>query len=215
LESFSLVALLLAIYVVLHPGLGQGRYLVRAIFTGAIGFILLYHLGKPLLQGDVHQRNLIAFYCLGLGLWSICERKANTVGLPSLVGLPLIALTGLSFVLLFKGSAVFSQLVAVVCTSLGAVFTIGLIMPKWISRAAIIPFLSVFAVAFVAAGHFYLDINPWTLIALCIPFFVMWVRSFLPVPKAAIPEFLTLAVVSGAPVGYIVFTVFKTAGPLY
>ncbi len=214
-ESLSYAALLLAGFVLIYPG-GKPSYFARIVMVLILGALVLFHLRNQLLGHPVHQRNLLAFFCLGLGLWSIFERNSHKVNLLTLVGLPLITAIGLSFILLFNASASYSQMVTILCAMFGAMAVLAWIFPSLLSKAAMMPFLSVFVVLIMAAGHFYLDVNPWKMIWLSIPYFVLWIRSWLPfVPKSPLLEFLALAALSLLPLGYFLYNSYVTAGPLY
>ncbi|MGE4132208.1 MAG: hypothetical protein AB7F86_11260 [Bdellovibrionales bacterium] len=215
-ESLSYVAVLLFVFVLMFPGLHSAPYLLRAIFVVGIGFLTLYHLGGGLLSNGVHQRNLLAFFFLGLGVWSILEKSAHGVGTISLIGLPLITATSLSFLLLFGGSASWSQMVSVLCAILGGLMALSWFRPKAVPKSAVVPFISVFLVAMMAAGHFNLEINPWKMIVISFPFLLLWIRRFLAfVPAKERTEFVLLMAMAGAPMAYYVWDAFKVAGPLY
>lgn len=214
-ESFTWAALLLVVFVWISPKPTGQRYLVRAIFVVALGLLSLWSI-RSSLHGEVQMRNLLAFFFLGLGLWSILEGAAQKVQPLTMIVLPLISATALSLLLLFKGSASMSQIVSVLCACLGGLAAITLIFPRRISMAAVLPFVSVFIVLFMADGHFYLEINPWHMIYLCLPYLALWTRRVIPfVPRKAIPETVILGLISGAPLGYFLWEVYKSSGPLY
>jgi hypothetical protein len=214
-EALSLSALLVALFVFVRPHPLGHRYLLRALFVLALGLLILWPLRNTIMDPRNH-RNLIAFFCLGLGIWSILEKAAAKVRPLTLVLLPLIAATALSLMMLFASSASFSQLVSVFCACLGGLLVIALLMPSRLSVNALLPFLSVFIIMMMVAGHFYLDINPWHMIYLCFPYLILWIRDWLGfVPQKAIPEALILGAVSAAPLVYFVYNVGLKAGPLY
>lgn len=213
-ESLSYVALALAAFVAVSPGDMGARYLVRAIFVAFTGGILLWHIRESL-SSYVHLRNMAAFFFLGLGVWSIVERAARQVSRPAYVLLPLVAASGTSLLLLFSASAAFSQLVTVLCGIMGVTVVLSLWRPDRVSAFGLSPFLSVFVVSFMAAGHFYLDVNPWRMVYLCWPFLVLWVRPWLPVPRNAVAEAVALGVLAAGPVIYFLWNAYKAAGPLY
>jgi hypothetical protein len=213
-ESLSYVAIGITLFVWLAPKDVNSRYGVRALFTLAFGAILLWHI-RASLMSTVNLRNMLAFFCLALGVWSITERAATKVTVSTLILLPLLSATGTSLILLFSASAAFSNLVTILCALLGALLLLSLIKPDRVSANALIPYLSVFVIAFMVAGHFYLDVNPWHMVFLCVPFLVLWIRGWLPVPKHWLAEGLVLGALSAAPLGYFVWTVFKTSGPLF
>ena len=214
-EAFSWVAAALMIFIWISPRpIGQ-RYLVRALFVVGIGFLTLWQIHDSL-HGRVALRNLLAFFFLALGVWSIVEKSAQKVKPLTLVALPLISATALSLLLLFKGSASLAQLVSIVCALLGGVLAVALVTPNRVSLAAVMPFVSVFLVAIMACGHFYLDINPWWMIYLCIPFLLLWIRGWIPfVPHSPIGEAVMLGCIALIPMGYFLWNVYKTSGPLY
>lgn len=214
-EGFSWIAILLALFIWISPVAVGSRYLLRALFVVAIGLLSLWQI-RSSLGGYVHQRNMLAFFFLGLGTWSIVERSSQKVQTLTLMTLPMISATALSLILLFKGSAVLSQILSVACTLYGGVFAISLVAPAKISKAAVLPFVSIFLISFMAIGHFYLDINPWTMIYLCLPFLVLWIRNWIPfVPRQPIAEAVVLGAVSAIPLGYMVWNIYQTSGPLF
>ncbi|NJM10186.1 MAG: hypothetical protein HC883_04775 [Bdellovibrionaceae bacterium] len=214
-EAFACGALLLAVFIFWNPRpLGQ-RYLVRGLFVLALGAILLWPL-RQAISNPVHHRNLVAFFCLALGVWSIVEKSAGRVRPATLILLPLIAATALSLLMLFSASASFSQSVTVLCACMGGLLLLSLVVPSKLGLSALVPFLSVFVILLMAAGHFYLDINPWHMIYLCFPYLVLWIRELLGfVPRKTVPEAIILGAVSAAPLAYFVYNVGVKAGPLY
>jgi hypothetical protein len=214
-EAFSWAALALAGFVWLSPKPVGSRYLIRALFVLFLGYLALWPIHASL-HGQVPQRNLLAFFFLGLGTWSILERASQKVQPLTLLVLPIISATALSMLLLFKGSASLAQLVSVVCSFLGGLAAVAVIFPKRVSLAAVLPFVSVLIVLFMAVGHFYLDINPWHMIYLCLPFLALWMRRWIPfIPHQPIAETVALGVLSGAPLAYFLWNVYQTSGPLY
>lgn len=215
-ESLTYAAGLCAVFVLMFPLVHQAPYLARALFVAGLGALVIWHLGAGALRGEGPVRNMLAFFCLGLGVWSIVERNSQRLNTLSLLGLPLIVATCLSFVLLFGASAVLSQIVAVLCAILGGLFALSIFWPGKVSKAALVPYVSVFVVAMMAAGHFHLDINPWKMVILCIPYLFIWTRAWYPfIPANPIVEFLILAILSLMPLGYFVWDSFVQAGPLY
>lgn len=213
-ESFSYIAVGMALFVFVAPKEFSARYGLRALFVVLFGGLMLWHI-RGSLGGTANLRNMLAFYCLALGVWSIAERGVQQVSLLTLIILSLIAATSTSLLLLFSASASFSQLVSILCAILGALCVGVWIAPQRFSSAAILPFASVFVVLFMAFGHFYLDVNPWHMVYLCWPFAILWARGWLPIPKPPLLEAGILGIISAAPLAYFLWTVFKASGPLY
>lgn len=215
-ETFGWAGLVLGLFVCVMPKALGPRYLVRALVVLAIGAVIFWPLRATILQ-PVNYRNLVAFFCLSLGVWSILERASGTVKISTLILLPLIAATALSFFLLFSASASLSQLVTVLCAILGGLLLIGLFFPGRLAKWALIPFVSSLIVTMMAAGHFYLSgVNPWHMIYLCIPFLVLWIRSWLTfVPESIWAEALILGLLAAAPLVYFIYNKGVAAGPLY
>jgi hypothetical protein len=214
-EAFSLAALILVGYIMIRPGGAVVRYGVRVVMVALIGAAVLYHLGRTL-QDPIHQRNALAFFFLGVGVWSILERKSYNVSVLSLIVMPLISATAVSLLILFASSASMAQIVSIICTILGGAALIAVVKPQLLSKHAFIPFLSVFLIAFMVVGHFYQDINPWHMVFICWPIAVLWVRNFMKfIPHKPLIETLVLAAISIAPVGYFLWTIYQKAGPLY
>ena len=213
-EAFTWAALGLAVFVWVAPYSVNARYVVRALFVVGLGALCLWPIRESL-QGSIHMRNLFAFFFLGLGVWSILEKAAQKVKPLTLVTLPLLAASGLAGLLMLKGSASMAQQMGIVCTLLGAVFVLVLFVPRRVSVAAVLPFISVFLVLFMCAGHFYLDINPWFMVYLSLPFFVLWIREWLAfVSRQPVIESVILGALSAAPLGYFLFNVYKSSGGL-
>ena len=213
-EAMSYAALGCAVFVLIFPTVQQAPYAMRALFVLILGGVALWHLGATM-KMDPHLRNAIAFFCLGLGVWSIIERNTQRVNLLSLIGLPLIVASCLSFILLFGASATFSQMTSILCAIMGGLMAIALIWPGKISKAAVVPFISIFLILIMAAGHFYLDINPWKMVIICIPFLFIWTRSWYPfIPSNPIIEFIILAIMALIPLSYFMYDSFVNAGPL-
>lgn len=214
-ESLIYAGLLLALFVVIAPkGVGP-RYALRAVVVLAGMFILLHHIRESLMANAVNHRNLLAFFCLSLGIWSVAERSARHVATSTLSLLALVSAAGTSLILLFGASASFSQLVTILCGLLGATTAVSLLFPKRVSPGAILPFASVFVTFFMLAGHFYLDVNPWKMVALAWPYLILWIRPWIPGLKHPVAEGAVFGLMAALPVGYFVYTAFQAAGPLY
>lgn len=214
-ESISFAALLLAGFAFLAPRKVGSRYLVRAIFVALVFLVILWNL-RDAMDSMVNKRNALAFFFLALGTWSIVEKGIGIVSSITLVALPLVSATALSLILLFKGSASFSQQTVTLCALLGGVLTLTVLWKKVVDFEALGAFLSVLVVALMAGGHFYLDINPWHMVFLAFPYLILWISAWIPfLPKSAIGEAATLSLISAAPLAYFVHEVFKASGPLY
>jgi hypothetical protein len=214
-EGLMWGGLILGLFALWNPKPLGPRYLVRALFVLAVGAAVFYPIHTTILK-PMYYRNLVAFFCLGLGIWSITERTAGAVRPVTLMLLPLIAATGTSFMLLFHASAVLANQTTVLCALIGGMAVLGYLFPKRLALGGIFPFISLLIVTLIAVGHFYLDVNPWHMIVMCIPFGVLWVREWLKfVPEHPVLEPLILALVSAAPLAYFLFGVFKESGPLF
>jgi hypothetical protein len=214
-ETFGWMALILGAFVVWNPKPLGTRYFVRALVVLALMLTVLWPLREQIVK-PIYHRNLVAFFCLGLGVWSIVERTAGAVRTSTLILLPMIAATALSLLTLYSSSASLSQLVSILCAFLGGLFLLACLWPNKIGRSSVVPFLSVFVVMMMVAGHFYLDINPWHLIYLCLPFLILWIRSwFTFVPENPVAEGLVFGLLSAAPLGYFIYNTGVKAGPLY
>ncbi len=215
IESIAYVGLACAIFVLAFPFPRQAPYIFRAVVVFLFGLLLLWHIRNQL-DSEVLKRNMIAFFCLGLGTWSIYERQAEKVNLLTLIGMPLITCTCLSFILLFNASASFSQQVTVLCAILGGVMAVALVWPGRVAKGAVVPFLTILPILIMAAGHFYLQVNPWTMVMLCLPYLFVWIRGWLSfIPANPIVEFVIMATMALIPLGYFMYNAYKQAGPLY
>ncbi len=202
LDGLIWSAVLLGAFVVIGPrGVGL-RYLVRSLLVVAIGVLVLWPILSTL-QGQVHTRNLLAFFFLGLGLWSVVERATQSVRVPALLLLPLLSAIALLWFLFGRESEVVFVPVSLFTGVLAAVSMVALLFVGRVSAAAIVPFVSVLLVALMAAAHFYLQINPWSMVWLCAPFLLLWLRPWLPFfPKEPRREALTLGVLAALPLLY-------------
>lgn len=212
-EGLSWGALLLAGFVMFSPRALGPRYVVRGLFVLALGLLILWPL-RTQLSNPVYYRNLVAFFCLALGVWSISERASGRVRPVTMILLPLIAATALSLMMLFAASASLSQNVSVLCALLGGLMLLAWFFPLRVGLGGFLPFLSVFIIAMMVVAHFYLDVNPWTLIYLCIPFLLLWIREWFPFLGEK-SEPIILGALAAAPLAYIVYTAGVKAGPLY
>lgn len=211
-ESFTWAAILLSLFVFVRPQPIGSRYLVRALFVLALGAVILWPLRQTLFS-PIYYRNLVAFFCLGLGIWSIVEKAVGKVRPSTLILLPMIAATALSLLMLFAASASYSQIVGVACALFGGAFAISLFFPQRISQNGFVPFLSVFVVMLMMAGHFYLDINPWHMVYLCLPYLVLWLREWFGfVPQKTVPEAIVFGAVSAAPLAYFIYGIGVKVG---
>jgi hypothetical protein len=209
-DSLAWSALLLMAFVWISPRPVGSRYLIRALFVAAIGTLVLWPI-RASLQGPVHTRNLIAFFCLALGTWSILERVSQKMKTMTIITLPLISAVMLMLLLMIKGGQSLAQMVSLVAALLGGLWAVSALAPGRISAAAILPFVSVFLIAFMVAGHFFLHINPWYMVALCIPFAVLWARGWIPfVPTNPFGEALMLAVLALIPLLYFFWGIYQT-----
>lgn len=214
-EALSIGALLLVGFVMWSPRALGPRYLVRGLFVLALGLILLWPLRQQL-SNPVYHRNLAAFFCLALGIWSIVERASGKVRPTTLILLPLITASALSLMMLFAASASMSQIVTVLCALFGGLLLFSWLMPTRVGVGGFLPFLSVFVIGMMVVAHFYLDINPWTLIYLCLPFFVLWFREWFGfVPQQTLAEAAVFGLISALPLAYLVYNAGVKAGPLY
>lgn len=211
-EGLLYAALGLAVFVVISPHGTATRYMTRALFVLGLGLLVLWPI-RDSLAGPVHFRNLAAFFFLGLGVWSIMERSVIKVQPPAFVALPLVAVLALFLVLRMKGAVHLADTALTLGVFLAGVLAVGLSAPQRLSTAAILPFVSVYVVLMMAAGHFYLHINPWLMIYLCVPYLVLWIRRWIPlVPGKAVAELVVLALISLIPIGYFVWTLHTGHG---
>jgi hypothetical protein len=207
IEALPWAALALALFVVISPHATASRYLTRAGFVVGLGLLLLWPIHDTL-HGHVHMRNMAAFFFLGLGCWSILERAVIKVQSPSLIALPLISVVTLFVILQSKGGVQGTQGVAVWGVFLAGYLASVFVAPRRLSAAAVLPFVSVFVIGLMAQAHFYLHINPWLMVYICLPYLVLWIRRWIPlVPPEAIGEAVVLSLICALPLGYLVWTI--------
>ena len=201
-------ALALALFVIIRPKPVGSRYALRAVFVVLLGALTLWTI-RTSLFGPVNLRNLLAFFFLGLGVWSILERSSRLVQPPALIALPLISVVALTLLLMAKGSVALALITASVGALFGAVLVVALVAPEKVSDLALIPFLAAFVISLMAAAHFHLHINPWTLIYLCLPFFLLWIKAWIPfLPKTAAAEAIVLSAMCAIPLGYLLMNIY-------
>ncbi len=203
-ETYLYVALALAVFVWLSPKPMGARYLVRALYVLGIGAFILWPVHAALTM-PVQMRNLAAFFFLGLGLWSILERSSQQVKISTLIALPLISALTLAWFLHTKIEAQgLGQVLHIAIALYVATLLVAFLFPGRVSAAAVLPFVSIFLVGFMVAGHFYFYFNPWSMIYICIPFLILWIRGWLPfVPRTPVAETVILSAISVAPLIYI------------
>jgi hypothetical protein len=199
-EALTFCALVAATFVLLAPKELRRRYAMRGLFTLVIMFLLLWQIQSSLVT-HMQLRNLFAFFCLSLGAWSIIERVGREVQLPSLVLLPLVTLVGVIELFVMAKSKGSAQIALVYAGVLLAMLIVALVRPQRLAHEAVAPFVSVFLVSFMVAGHFYLDINPWNLIFVCSPLALLWARPMLPLPRKPLAEMVVLGVMAAVAVG--------------
>lgn len=202
LDSLLLVGVLLAFYVVFFPRVNEAQYSPRIFYVAAVGLLLLWHIRHDVWTMG-QARNLIAFFCLGLGSWSILNSGFHKVGAYALVTLPLMAAAALSYILSLSGGVLLSRMVLLLALFILA--AVPLAGRGRISLPGLIPFMSVFLAAFAAVGFFYSNISPWSLIAAFIPFLLILLRSWLPLPRGPVVEALALNVLAAIPLGYVIW----------
>lgn len=210
LGGVVIAAVLLTGFIVWNPRSVGGRYLVRALFVAAVGLLVLFPLRNSL-TGPVHFRNLLAFFFLGLGVWSILERTAQHVKPPALILLPALSLAALLLFLKQWISVIESAEVSLMTTSVTlhlslviAALLTALAFPARVSAAAAIPFVSVLLVGQLTAVHFYLRTNPWTMVWIASPFLVLWIRNWIPlISREPRGEAATLAALALLPLAYL------------
>lgn len=203
LDGMILSVMVLAGFVVVNPKEIGSRYLVRALIVAVVGLMLFWPVLDSL-RGGVNPRNLLAFFFLGLGVWSILERTAQQVQVTSLVLLPTFTLASLIWLLRSQDAAMISVPLMTHAGLLAATLIVAILFPARLSSAALVPFVSILVVMQLAAVHFYLHVNPWTLIALCTPYLVLWLRGWLPfLPREPRAEATTLGVLAALPLIYV------------
>lgn len=214
-EGLVWISLICAFFVAVSPQTVGGRYLVRGLFVLAMGVLLLWSIRQTAFTPP-HYRNLIAFFCLALGVWSIVERAATRMTLMAVLAMGSLAATFASLLFVLKGSASMSQVATCLSVQLGALSLLAFVFPRRLDAFAVLPFVSVLPVMMMAGGHFYLNINPWYMVYLSLPYLLLWIRRGLSfVPDHPILETLALSIMAAGPLGYFIWTVYESTGPLY
>lgn len=210
IDSLLLSAFLLMLYVVLFPELKGVNYTPRLFYVLAMGALLLWPLKNEVFQA-ANARNLIAFFCLGLGAWSILVGGASKVATPSLLSLPLMSALALSLIFKLSGGVLLSRLVLLHAGLI--LVSLVLCLRGKAHPAAFLPFASAFLAGFAVVGFFYSNINPWRLTAAFIPFLFILGRAWIRfVPTKPEREAIWLNGLAAVPLGIFLWNLYASTG---
>lgn len=205
-----------AVYAWCMPRSTGVRYLVRAVWLLVALAISLWPLHREIFRYPMELRNLAAIALLALALWSVLERTAHRIHPISWAGLSAVSMTAASFLFLFRGSALLSQLTTNLAVFAALLALGAFVCPRRLSVHGVIPFLGGFFGVFLLVGLFYVEIRPWELVAMALPFLVLLICDLLPkISRSALVEAGVLAMVSGAPLAFLLWHIYKSTGPLY
>lgn len=127
----------------------------------------------------------------GLILWLAMESSFRKSAAPIVPALSVIVGTGLSLVLVFHGSALLANMAGTYCAVAGALAFLSLLNSRFLNGQQVLPFfvLGMFSLALMA--RFFLDAKPLPVLALALPFTMVWWRWLIPLrPKKVWAELL-------------------------
>lgn len=215
-SSLVWVALWFAIFPWVVPQNSALRYGLRGVWVVVGVSISIWTLKDALLANRAHTQNVLALMLVGWATWSILERSVKSSHLLTPIALACLASTATSLLFVFKASALMSQMMTVFAVVTGGLAAIAWLFPSRISLHAVFPFLSGFFGVCLATGYVFLDINPWLLFAMAIPFAVLLFKDIARKRSgSALIEALISLVIAAIPLSWILYDVYKTAGPLY
>lgn len=217
--SLTFVALWFAFFNWVAPPGSLARYMLRGFWIVCGTAIACWSLAVQIINSPMQSRNVLALVCLSWGMWSSVERTSRQSGKAHAVTpvtVAMVSMTAASLLFVFKGSLLMSQMLTAMAVLTGALGALAWLVPSRLSVHAIYPLLAGMFGVFLICGFIFLEIDPWLLISMAIPFGVLLFKDLFRL-QAASPftdAFVTL-MVSALPLSLILFHVFQTSGPLY
>lgn len=214
--SLIWVAIWFALYGWLVPAHSGVKTVYRGIWIIAGVAMVVWQLRVSLLNSEMHARNILALICVGWGMWGALERSIRISHALTPVAMGMVTFTAASLLFLFKSSLLMSQMMTAMAVICGALSLIAWFFPRRISLHAVFPFLSGFMGVCLVTAYVFLDINPWLLVSLAIPFLALLAKDLFGwASTSALTDALVMLVISAIPLAYILWKVSLTSGPLY
>jgi hypothetical protein len=214
--SLIYVALWFALYPWVVPSSSGWRFGFRGVWIIVGAAIVLWNLRVSILNSELHCRNILALVCIGWGMWSSLERSIRISHALTPVVMGMVTFTCASVLYLFKSSLLMSQMLTSLAVISGGIAILAWLFPRRLSLHAVFPFLSGFMAVILITGYVFLDIDPWLLASLAIPFLALLVKDlFSWASTSALTDALVMLVLAAIPMSYILWKVSLTSGPLY
>lgn len=192
----------------------------KTLFRGTwiiVGVILVvYKLQHAILNSPVQSRNVLALVCAGWGMWSALERGLRYSKPLTVVSMGMVTFTAASVLFLLESSLLMSQLMTSLAVLAGGLAVMAWLFSKRLSLHAVLPFLSGFIGVVMVTGYVFLDINPWLMLSLAIPCAALFLKDLFKLTStSALTDAIVTIVLAALPLGYILWKVSLTSGPLY
>lgn len=214
--SLIWVAVWFSLFSWVTPPQSRLRSLFRGTFIIVGIAIAVWPLRIEILNSEMHCRNILALLCVGWGMWSALERSIRISHALTPVAMGMVTFTAASILFLFKSSLLMSQMLTALAVMTGGVAVIAWLFPRRLSLHAVFPFLSGFMAVFLVTGYVFLEINPWLLVAMSIPFLALLAKDLVSwASTSALTDALVMLVLAAIPLMYILYQVSLTSGPLY
>jgi hypothetical protein len=214
--SLIYVALWFAVYPWIVPASTGWRFTLRGVWIVVGACIVLWTLRVSILNSPIYCRNILALIFVGWGMWSSLERSIRISHALTPVAMGMVTFTCASLIFLFKGSLLMSQMLTALAVIAGGIAVLAWWFPRRLSLHAVFPFLSGFMAVFLITGYIFLEIDPWLLVSLAIPFLALLVKDLFGwASTSALSDALVMLVLAAIPMSYILYNVSLTSGPLY
>ncbi len=214
--SLVYAAFWFALFSWVAPPGSVARYLLRGIWIVVGAVFAVWSLRMNILKSPLQSRNVLALLLLAWGMWSILERSQRGSHPVTALAAGMLSFVAASFLFLFNASLLMCQMMVCLAVMTGGMCVLAWLFPRRLSLHAIFPFIAGLFGVFLISGYIYLDINPWLLIEMAIPFFILLLKDLINQKSKSPLAEAVLTVLAGAlPLGYILMNVYKTSGPLY
>jgi len=213
--SLIWVAIWFALYSWI-PANAIARYLFRGTWIIVGIAMVVWQLRVEILNSQMQCRNILALVCVGWGMWSALERSVRLSHALTPIAMGMVTFTAASILFLFKGSLLMSQMLTSLAVITGGLAVLAWLFPKRVSLHSVFPFLSGFMAIFLVTGYVFLEIDPWLLVSLAIPFLALLAKDlFSWASKSALTDAFVMLIIAAIPMGYVLYKVSLTSGPLY
>lgn len=214
--SLVWVAIWFGLFSWMSPPSSHVKTLYRGMWVIVGVIMVLWKLHHAILNSPIQSRNVLALICVGWGMWSSTERGLRVSKPLTVVSMGMITFTAASVLFLFESSLLLSQLMTSLAVICGGLAVIAWFFSKRLSLHAILPFLSGFMGVVLVTAYIFLDVNPWLLASLAIPFVALLLKDLFDLSsKSELTDALVTIAIAALPLSYILWRVSLTAGPLY